>query len=75
LNLTHIAAPLVADVIQAVYSNLKLSINKLNFKKYFLDANIKECFNNISHTYLLDKLNTLPEIKLQIKYWLEAGII
>jgi RNA-directed DNA polymerase len=62
------------DAVQAIYSHLKLGTNKSNFKKYVLDADIKGCFDNINHTYLLDKLNTLPEIKLQIKSWLEAGI-
>ena len=62
------------DAIQAIYSHLKLGTNKPNFKKYVLDAYIKGCFDNINHTYLLNKLNTLPEIKIQIKSWLEAGI-
>jgi RNA-directed DNA polymerase len=26
--------------------------------KYFLDADIEECFDNIDHQYLLNKLNT-----------------
>lgn len=62
------------DAVQAIYSHLKLGTNKPNFKKYVLGADIKGCFDNINHIYLLNKLNTLPEIKLQIKSWLEAGI-
>lgn len=62
------------DAVQAIYSHLKLGINKSKFKKYVLDADIKGFFDNINHSYLLDKLDTLPEIKLQIKSWLEVGI-
>lgn len=43
--------------------------------KYFLDADIKGCFDNISHEYLLEKLNTSKMFKRQIKTWLKAGII
>jgi len=43
--------------------------------KYFLDADIKGCFDNISHKYLLEKLNISKMFKLQIEAWLEAGIM
>lgn len=43
--------------------------------KYFLDAGIKRCFGNISHDYLLRKLNTTKMFKRQIKAWLKAGIM
>lgn len=43
--------------------------------KYFLDADIKGCFDNISHEYLLKKLNTQEMFKRQIKAWLKAGIM
>ena len=43
--------------------------------KYFLDADIKRCFDNISHEYLLKKLNTKKMFKRQIEAWLKAGII
>lgn len=43
--------------------------------KYFLDADIKGCFDNISHKKLLQKLGTLPMFEKQIKAWLEAGIM
>jgi RNA-directed DNA polymerase len=62
------------DAVQAIYSHLKLGRNKPNFKKYVLDADIKGCFDNINHSYLLEKLNTLPEIQKQVQSWLEAGI-
>lgn len=43
--------------------------------KYFLDADIKGCFDNISHEYLLKKLNTIKMFENQIKSWLKAGIL
>lgn len=43
--------------------------------KYFLDADIKNCFGSISHEYLLNKLNTKRVFKKQIEAWLKAGII
>ena len=43
--------------------------------KYFLDADIKSCFDNISHDYLLKKLNTTKMFENQIKSWLKAGVI
>ena len=42
--------------------------------KYFLDADIKSCFDNISHDYLLKKLNTTKMFENQIKSWLKAGV-
>jgi RNA-directed DNA polymerase len=43
--------------------------------KYFLDADIKGCFDNIDHDYLLSKLNNSKMFKHQIEAWLKAGII
>lgn len=43
--------------------------------KYFLDANIKGCFDHIGHEQLLKKLNTVPMFKNQIKAWLKAGVL
>ena len=43
--------------------------------KYFLDADIKKCFDNIDHEYLLNKLNTISMFKAQIQSWLKAGIM
>lgn len=44
-------------------------------RKYFLDADIKGCFDNIGHKELLIKVNTFPMFEKQIKAWLEAGIM
>jgi RNA-directed DNA polymerase len=43
--------------------------------KYFLDADIESCFDNIDHQYLLEKLNTTRMFKKQIEGWLKAGIL
>lgn len=43
--------------------------------KYFLDADIEKCFDNIDHTYLINKLNTSNMFKEQITSWLKAGIM
>lgn len=43
--------------------------------KFFLDADIEGCFDNIDHSYLLEKLNTTKMLKNQIKSWLKAGIM
>jgi RNA-directed DNA polymerase len=42
--------------------------------KYFLDADIKSCFDNVNQQYLLKKLNTIKMFGRQIQAWLEAGI-
>ena len=49
--------------------------NAIRFKsKYVLDADISKCFDHINHTKLLDKVNTFPKVKRQLKAWLKAGI-
>ena len=42
---------------------------------YILDADVHKCFDKINHDKLLEKLDTLPIIKFQIKAWLSAGIM
>lgn len=44
-------------------------------EKYILDADIKECFDNINHEKLLTKIKTISSIKHLIKGWLKAGVI
>jgi RNA-directed DNA polymerase len=43
--------------------------------KYFLDADIKGCFDNIGHEPLVKKLDTIPMFEITIKAWLKAGIM
>lgn len=57
------------DAIAAIYSD----INKTSY--YVLDVEIEKCFDQINNERLLDKLNTYPGLRRQIKAWLKAGII
>ncbi len=43
--------------------------------KYILDADIRGCFDHISHQALLDKLATYPAMRRTIKAWLKAGVM
>ncbi|MGH2412570.1 MAG: reverse transcriptase domain-containing protein, partial [Microcystaceae cyanobacterium] len=43
--------------------------------KYVLDADIAKCFDRINHQALLEKLNTFPTIRRQIRAWLKAGVM
>jgi len=43
--------------------------------KYFLDADIEGCFDNINHDYLLNKLDLDRLFKRQIESWLKTGIL
>jgi RNA-directed DNA polymerase len=43
--------------------------------KYVLDADIKGCFDNISITALLAKLDTTPALRRAIRAWLYAGMM
>nr|BAP82495.1 putative reverse transcriptase and intron maturase [Ulva adhaerens]BAP82497.1 putative reverse transcriptase and intron maturase [Ulva adhaerens] len=63
------------DAVEAIFLNLANTNKQSVYKKYVLDADIKGCFDNINHDYILAKLDTLPEIEIQIKAWLEAGIM
>lgn len=57
------------DAIESAYK----SINRL--PKYVLDADIEKFFDRIFHDKLLEKVNTFPAMKMQIKSWLKAGIL
>lgn len=63
------------DAVVSIFGHIRLGRNKSNFKKYILDADLKGCFDNIDHQYLLNKLNTTQQIQSQVKAWLEAGVI
>lgn len=57
------------DAIAAIF-------NAINQKdKFVLDADIEKCFDRINHEKLLDKLNTFPKFRRQIKAWLKAGVM
>ncbi len=57
------------DAITGIF----LAINKK--AKYVLDADIAKCFDRIDHQKLLEKVNTYPTMRRQIKSWLKAGVI
>lgn len=42
--------------------------------KYVYDGDIEQCFPTIAHQPLLNKLNTIPRFRKQIRAWLQAGI-
>ncbi|MGC1307840.1 MAG: group II intron reverse transcriptase/maturase [Phormidesmis sp.] len=43
--------------------------------KFVLDADISKCFDRINHQKLLEKLNTYPTLRRQIRAWLKAGVM
>lgn len=57
------------DAIGAIYMALGQKT------KYVLDADIAKCFDKIDHQKLLEKLETSPTFRRQIKAWLKAGVI
>ncbi|RUT02863.1 group II intron reverse transcriptase/maturase [Dulcicalothrix desertica PCC 7102] len=58
------------DAIASIYNLARP--NKL--KKWVIDADIRGCFDNISHDFLLELLTSFPAREL-IKQWLKAGYI
>lgn len=62
------------DAIEAIYLSIRNHRSNPNFNRWILDADLKGCFDNINHEYLLKKLATLPEIRVQVEAWLKAGI-
>lgn len=57
------------DAIQAIFIHLR------GRKLTVFDADIRECFDRISHEKLLQKLDTFPLMESQILAWLKAGIV
>jgi len=57
------------DAIEAIF-------NAIRYKpKYVLDADIAKCFDRINHQRLLQKLNTFPSLRRQLRAWLKAGVM
>ena len=57
------------DAVEAIF-------NEIRFKaKYVLDADIAKCFDRINHEALLEKVNTFPTLRRQIKAWLKSGVM
>jgi len=57
------------DAIEAIFSSMRSKA------KYVLDADIAKCFDRINHQALLDKLQTNPKLRQQIKAWLKSGVV
>ena len=57
------------DAIEAIFLGIRYKA------KWVLDADIAKCFDKIDHQALLEKLNTLPNFRRQIRAWLKAGVI
>lgn len=57
------------DAITAIYNGI------VQKPKYVLDADIEKCFDRINHKKLLDKLNTTPTFRRQIRAWLKSGVM
>jgi RNA-directed DNA polymerase len=57
------------DAIESIFLAIR------NKPKFVLDADIAKCFDKINHEKLLDKLETYPTLRKQIKEWLKCGVI
>jgi RNA-directed DNA polymerase len=57
------------DAMKQIY------ISILKKPKYVLNAGISKCFDRINHKKLLEKLNLKGNFCLQIKSWLESGVL
>lgn len=57
------------DAIEAVFVASRLQA------KWVLDADIAKCFDRINHETLLDKLQTFPSLRRQVRAWLRAGMM
>jgi RNA-directed DNA polymerase len=57
------------DAIEAIFTTIRCK------PKYVLDTDVEKCFDRIGHQELLQKANTSPQIRRQLKAWLKAGVI
>lgn len=62
------------DAVEAIFLTHRKTPNKTSDLRFIVDADLKGCFDNIHHPYLLNKLNTFPAIYVQVEAWLKAGI-
>jgi RNA-directed DNA polymerase len=63
------------DAIESVFAALSNKRQTPIYRKMVLKIDIEKCFDRINHDLLLDKINSHPVMKNQIKSWLEAGIL
>ena len=57
------------DAIEAIFNAIRYQ------PKFVLDADIAKCFDKINHEKLLEKLETYPQLKREIKSWLKRGFV
>ena len=57
------------DAIGQIFTAIRLK------PKFVYDADISKCFDCINHKKLLEKLNTYPTLRRQIRAWLKAGVM
>lgn len=57
------------DAIAAIFDSIRYKA------KYVLDADIAKCFDRINQEKLLEKLNTFPTLRRQVRSWLKAGVM
>lgn len=57
------------DAIEAIYNSIRSQ------DKYVLDADISKCFDKINQKELIEKVNTYPTLRHQIKAWLNSGVM
>lgn len=62
------------DAIESIFLNLHVGKPKWVFSAS-ADADIRKCFDRISHSALLEKLETFPRMREEIQAWLSAGIM
>lgn len=63
------------DAVKVIFLALQNKSKEKCFHKYILDVDISKYWDRIDSDYLLNKLETFPEIKGYVKLWLKAGII
>ncbi len=57
------------DAIESIFNQIRFQ------SKFVLDADISKCFDRINHAKLLDKVETFPKARKQIRAWLKAGVL
>lgn len=57
------------DAIAAIFVAIRYKA------KYVLDADIAKCFDRIDQGKLLNKLNTFPTLRRQVRSWLKSGVM
>ncbi|MDJ0553855.1 MAG: reverse transcriptase domain-containing protein [Microcoleaceae cyanobacterium MO_207.B10] len=61
---------------KSTHDAISAIIKSIQYKpKFVLDADISQCFDKIDHNKLLEKIDTFPKFRRQIKAWLKSGVI